>query len=54
LNFAIMSGAEARRGLFSLNLDAMYINLLQDHSGVRSVFGPRGLKFPSIPAASSS
>jgi hypothetical protein len=42
LNFAIMGGAEARRGLFSVDLDAMYINLLQDHSGVRSVTGPRG------------
>jgi hypothetical protein len=46
LNFAIMGGAEARRGLFSLQLDAMYINLLQDSSGVRSVSGPRGLEVP--------
>lgn len=43
LNFAIMAGAEARRGLFSIQADAMYINLLQDHSGVRSVSGPLGL-----------
>jgi len=46
LNFAIMSGAEARRGLFSLQLDAMYINLLQKESGVRSVSGPQGLEVP--------
>jgi hypothetical protein len=46
LNFAIMSGAEARRGLFSLQLDAAYINLLQKHSGVRSVSGPLGLEAP--------
>jgi hypothetical protein len=46
LNFAIMGGAEARRGLFSLDLDALYVNLLQDHSGVRSVSGPRGLEVP--------
>ena len=46
LNFAIMSGAEARRGPFSLQLDAMYINLLQKDSGVRSVSGPHGLEVP--------
>lgn len=43
LNFAIMAGAEARRGPFSLQADAIYIDLLQDHSGVRSVTGPFGL-----------
>lgn len=43
LNFALMVGAEVRRGLFSVQADGMYINLLQDHSGVRSVSGPLGL-----------
>lgn len=42
LNFAIMAGAEARRGLFSVQTDAMYINLLQKGSRVRSVTGPLG------------
>jgi hypothetical protein len=46
LNFAIMSGAEARRGLLSLQLDAMYINLLTKDSGVRDVSGPRGREVP--------
>lgn len=42
LNFAFMAGAEARRGLFSVQTDAMYINLLQTGSRVRSVTGPLG------------
>jgi hypothetical protein len=42
LNFAIMAGAEARRGLFSVQTDVMYINLLQTGSRVRSVTGPLG------------
>jgi hypothetical protein len=46
LNFAIMSGAEARRGPFSLQLDAIYVNLLQKDSGVRSVSGPQGREVP--------
>jgi hypothetical protein len=46
LNFAIMAGAEARRGLFSLQLDAIYINLLQKNSGVRDISGPQGLEVP--------
>jgi hypothetical protein len=46
LNFAFMTGAEARRGPISLQLDAIYINLLQKDSGVRSVSGPRGLEIP--------
>jgi hypothetical protein len=46
LNFALMGGAEARRGLFSLQADMIYINLLQDSSGVRSVSGPQGLEVP--------
>ena len=46
LNFALMSGAEVRRGLLSVNLDAAYINLLQSDSGVRSVSGPRGREVP--------
>jgi hypothetical protein len=46
LNFAFMSGAEARRGPFSLQLDAIYVNLLQKDSGVRSVSGPQGLEIP--------
>jgi hypothetical protein len=46
LNFAFMLGAEARRGPFSLQSDGIYANLLQDHSGVRTVSGPRGLEVP--------
>lgn len=46
LNFAIMANGEARRGLFSLQTDAIYINLLQKDSGVRSVTGPGGLEVP--------
>lgn len=46
LNFALMAGAEARRGPLSLQIDAMYINLLQKDSGVRGVSGPEGLEVP--------
>jgi hypothetical protein len=43
LNFAIMAAGEARRGPLSVQGDAIYINLLQKDSGVRSVSGPLGL-----------
>jgi hypothetical protein len=42
LNFAIMAGAEARRGLFSVQTDVMYIDVLQSDTSVRSVTGPLG------------
>lgn len=48
LNFAIMAGAEARRGRYSLNTDAMYMNVLQKGSRVREVTGPFGLREAAI------
>lgn len=42
LNFAIMAGGEARRGKYSLQTDAIYMNILQKGSRVRDVIGPFG------------
>jgi hypothetical protein len=46
LDFAIMADAEARRGLFSVQTDAMYTDVLQKGSRVQSVTGPHGLEIP--------
>ena len=42
LNFAIMAGAEARRGSFSAQVDAIYMDILQKGSTVSEVTGPLG------------
>jgi hypothetical protein len=42
LNFAIMTGAEARRGRYSLQTDVMYTDVLQTGNRIRDVTGPFG------------
>lgn len=48
LNFAIMAGAEARRGRYSLQTDAIYLNLLQKGDRVRDVIGPLGQREAAV------
>ncbi|CAN7172623.1 hypothetical protein LJR219_000274 [Phenylobacterium sp. LjRoot219] len=46
LNFALMAGAEARRGKFSIQTDLIYMNVEQKGDRVRDVAGPRGRVVP--------